>query len=147
MVVRETGAFFALMSVMMVLVQGPLLSWLARRVSEKALIIAGGVILGPSFLLYTGQESLPIYAGAALLALGNGIMWPSLVAVLSSKAGEHQGEVQGFAGSAGAVASILGLVLGGILFGHLGARTFALSCWIILAAVFLCVAAHRRTEG
>ena len=44
-----------------------------------------------------------IYAGAALIALGNGLMWPTFMAVLSRRAGERfQGAVQGFASSSGA---------------------------------------------
>lgn len=145
--VRETGAFFALMSFIMVLVQGPLLSRLSKRVSERTLAIGGGAVLGLSFLLYAGTGDVLVYLGAALLSLGNGLMWPSLVAILSTRAGQHQGEVQGFAGSGGAVASILGLVLGGVLFGQLGTRTFVLSAGIILLAVVLSTRLPRRAAA
>jgi len=142
--VKATGAFFALMSFVMVLVQGPLLGRLSKVMSERALIIVGGLILSLSFLLYTARDDTTIFAGAALLALGNGLMWPSLVSVLSKRAGDHQGAVQGFAGSGGAVASILGLVLGGVLYGYLEARIFVLSFALVLLVVLLSLGLPRR---
>jgi DHA1 family tetracycline resistance protein-like MFS transporter len=56
---------------------------------------------------------------------------------LSSRAGRrHQGAVQGFAGSSGAVASIMGLLIGGVMFDQIGSIVFVFSA-IILFAVFL----------
>jgi MFS family permease len=43
-----------------------------------------------------------------------------------------QGAVQGYAGSAGAVASILGLIVGGVLYGFLEQRVFLLAALIIV---------------
>ncbi len=142
--VRTTGAFFALMSFLMVLVQGPLLGRVSKVVSERTLILVGGLILSLSFLLFTSSEDGPIFAGAALLALGNGLMWPSIVAVLSKRGGDHQGAVQGLAGSGGAVASILGLVLGGILYGFVDAWIFGFSFALVLLVVLLSLGLPRR---
>ena len=48
-------------------------------------------------------------------ALGNGLMWPSFMSILSRHAGtENQGVIQGVASSFGSIASIIGLILGGI---------------------------------
>jgi DHA1 family tetracycline resistance protein-like MFS transporter len=68
-----------------------------------------------------------------LLAIGNGIMWPSLLAILSRTTEPTvQGAVQGFASSTGAVASIAGLLLGGALYQSLGNRVFLVAA-ILLA--------------
>ena len=54
-------------------------------------------------------------------------------ALLSKVAGETcQGAVQGLAGSLGAVASVAGLVLGGLLYATLGPRVFWVSAAVIL---------------
>jgi MFS family permease len=135
------------MSFLMVLVQGPLLGRLSKVVSERTLILCGGLILSLSFLLFTSSEDGPIFAGAAVLALGNGLMWPSIVAVLSKRAGDHQGAVQGLAGSGGAVASILGLVLGGILYGFVDAGIFGLSFALVLLVVLLSLGLPRRSTS
>jgi len=124
----ETGVFFAVMGTLMIGVQGPVLSRAAAVLSDRALVVSGGVVLAASFALFTSRSTAVIYAGAALLALGNGLMWPSLVAVLSKTTEpRYQGTVQGFASSAAAVASIGGLLVGGLLYSWLQSNVFALS--------------------
>ena len=62
----------------------------------------------------------------ALAALGNGLMWPSVMSRRAARAGQvYQGSVQGFASSVGAVASIVGLVAGGLLYNWLGPSLFS----------------------
>jgi len=146
----ETGVFFAVMGILMIGVQGPVLSRAAAVLSDRALIVCGGVVLAVSFVLFTSRATLVIYAGAALLALGNGLMWPSLVAVLSKTTPpRYQGTVQGFAGSAAAVASIAGLLAGGLLYGWLEARVFVLSALVtaVTAALALRISPPALRPG
>ena len=129
----QTGVFFAVLSLLMVAVQGPVLKRAGRRWSERTLVIGGSAILALSFPFFGASRPGWLYAGATCLALGNGLMWPSLLALLSRAAGERdQGAVQGLAGSGGAMASIAGLLLGGMLFGVLGANAFNLAAGITL---------------
>ena len=134
--VRQTGAFFAILSVSMALVSGPVLSWASKRWDERRLALAGSAALAASFVQFTAHSAPTIYAGAALLALGNGLLWPSVMAELSKRAGEHQGAVQGFSGSSGAMASILGLLAGGAVYRFAGAQVFLVSASVIVP-VFL----------
>ncbi len=127
----ETGIFFTAMSLMMVAVQGPLLKWAASKVSDRALVTAGSLLLAVAFVFYMSASVTSIYAGTALLALGNGLMWPSLLAIVSKATNtDVQGAVQGFAGSVAAVASIIGLLAGGFMYGVIEARIFAVSAAI-----------------
>jgi MFS family permease len=136
--VRNTGIFFSVLSILMVIVQGPILSRVSRRVNDRLLALIGGFVLAISFPFIGTGKTAVIYGGAALLALGNGLMWPSIVSILSKAAGDrYQGAVQGIASSCGAVASILGLLVGGLLFDVLEARTFLVSAGIILVASVL----------
>jgi len=136
--VAAAGTFFMTLSAAMAFVQGPVLGWASRRVGDLGLILFGGVTLAASFLCFTSTRTPVIYGGAALLALGNGLMWPSVLAVLSRRAGgEHQGAVQGIAGSIGAFASILGLVVGGLLYDVAQGGVFVLSAAIIGLVVVL----------
>lgn len=129
----ETGVFFSVMGLLMVVVQGPVLGWVSKHVPDRALIIAGGLILTLSFRLFDTHTTWVIYLAVALMALGNGVMWPSVLSALSKTAGDtYQGAVQGFAGSLGAVASIAGLVIGGIAYATLGSKVFWTSAAIIL---------------
>ena len=90
--------------------------------------------MSAAFVCLTARSDGLIYFGVILLALGNGLMWPSVLSILSKSAGEpFQGAVQGFAGSSGAVASIVGLLIGGVLYNSLGAWIFVLSAAVIMA--------------
>ena len=80
---------------------------------------------------------LTIYTAAFLYALGNGLMWPSYLSMLSKLGGDkQQGSVQGTANSAGSLASILGLILGGYLYGLAGPMVF-LGAAAVIGVVFL----------
>jgi MFS family permease len=135
---RKVGIFLAVLSLMMVLVQGPVLSWASRRFREGPLVLFGLAVLAVSFWLF-GKDRYPVLLlGAAGMALGNGLMWPSLLALISKAAGsQDQGVVQGYASSGGALASIIGLVLGGVLFELIGTAIFPLACGIFAAAALV----------
>lgn len=146
--VQDTGIFFTVLSLSMALVQGPLLARASKRLSETAFLLIGSLILAGSFLWFTSSVSRDMYLGAVLLSLGNGLMWPSVLSLLSRQAGARaQGTVQGFAGSSGALASVLGLVVGGLLFDRLGAQIFMISAATIAAAFVIAVAGTRRLKA
>lgn len=139
--VMDAGTYFAAFSLALIIVQGPVLAWVSRKVSERMLIVGGSLILAGGFLLLLGDTIVVIYSAAMLIALGNGLMWPTVMAALSKAAGDtYQGAVQGFASSAGAIASITGLILGGFLYNWVGVGVFAVSAGAILvvSAVAAC---------
>ncbi len=145
--IADTGAFFSVMSLCMAVVQGPVLARASKRWSDRGLALAGSLILAASFVMFVAEAKPVIYAGAALLALGNGLMWPSVMSSLSKAAGSvHQGAVQGFASSSGAVASIVGLVVGGLLYDTLGSSVFLLSAGTIGLVCVLSLGARRRSS-
>ncbi len=134
----DTGIFFSAMGLMMALSQGPVLGWASQRLENRTLVLVGGLVLGLSFLFFLSGDRWMIYGGMAVLALGNGLMWPSLQSILSmSTDRSRQGAVQGLASSAGAVASIVGMLLGGLLHGWVGAGVFALSAVVTFLTVLL----------
>jgi MFS transporter, DHA1 family, tetracycline resistance protein len=130
--VTQMGIFYAVLSGIMVLVQGPILRKALKKFSEEQLVIIGSVILGTNFVLYLSPDIILIYGAAVLFAVGNGLMWPPVMSILSNRAGTvYQGTVQGVANSFASLASIIGLVLGGILYTMLGATTFLISAGVI----------------
>ena len=117
MVGNAVGGILCSSEWMMVLVEGPLLRKALQKFSEEILIVIGSIILGANFILLVSNEVGVVYCAAVLFALGNGLMWPSVLSLLSKRAGStHQGAVQGIAGSFGSLASIIGLTVGGILY-------------------------------
>ena len=141
--VTETGAFFAALSLVMVLVQGPLLGWMSHVFSDAVLIVLGTAFLSVGFSLFFFDDTFVIYAGAGLMALGNGLLWPTFMAVLSRRAdGPAQGAIQGLASSLGAAASILGLIGGGLLYTWIGPWVFVLSAATIASILIVLFAAR-----
>jgi len=117
---------------MMILIQGPVLRQALKIFSEEKLVIIGSVILGINFILFVANSTALAYIAAIFFALGNGLMWPSFMSVLSRVAGnENQGVIQGVASSFGSIASIIGLILGGVLYSTIGASTFLIGAAVI----------------
>lgn len=136
--VIQIGIFFAVLSLVMILVEGPVLARVGKISSDRALMSFGAVCLASGFVALLVPETVAVYFGAALIALGNGLMWPTFMAVLSKAAGERlQGAVQGYAQSAGAVASIAGLIAGGIGYVALGPGLFVFAAGAIAVSALL----------
>lgn len=132
---RGVGVFLSGLSGLMVLVQGPVLSAVSKRASDRLLVLIGGFVLASSFLFFTREALGLLAAGAALLALGNGLMWPALLSLLSKAAGaDAQGSVQGIASGSAAVASIFGLLVGGVFYGTLGTAIFLIAGLVVAIA-------------
>lgn len=132
--VTQLGIFYAVLSGIMVFVQGPVLRKALKKFSEEKLVIIGSIILGTNFVLFASNNLVSVFGAVILFALGNGLMWPSFMSILSRRAGSKlQGAVQGFAGSFGALASIFGLIFGGFLYNSIGVATFLISAGVIFA--------------
>lgn len=135
------GYFFAVLSCTMLLTQGPVLGYLSSRVSEKPLIFVGLLLLAGSFGVLVVADGPLTFVSAALYAVGNGLMWPSFLSVLAQAGSpEQQGALQGIAGSIGSLASILGLVVGGLAY-------VAFGSWTFIAAAMLMASVGGLTFG
>ena len=135
--ITQLGIFYAVLSGIMVLVQGPVLREALKKFSEEKLVIIGSIILGTNFILFVSNNIIMVYGAVVLFAVGNGLMWPSFMSILSKRAGTVlQGAVQGIAGSFGGLASIIGLTLGGLLYDLVGGATFLVSA-VVIFAVFI----------
>lgn len=135
--VTQLGIFYAILSGIMVLIQGPVLRKALETFSEEKLVIFGSLILGTNFVLFFSESIISVYTAVILFAIGNGLMWPSFMSILSKCAGTAlQGAVQGVAGSIGGVASIIGLIAGGVLYNLIGGATFLVSA-VIIFSVFV----------
>ncbi|MGF1466303.1 MAG: MFS transporter [Sandaracinaceae bacterium] len=132
------GYFFAVMSGAMIVAQGPLLTWVAKRIPAPVTFAAGMALLVAAFLLFLSMSEVLLFAGAIAFAFGNGLAWPTFQARLADVAGDGaQGSVQGAATSAGSVASILGMVAGGALYPAIGSWVFGVGALLFLAVTVL----------
>lgn len=136
--ITDMGIFFSVLSLTMVIVQGPVLSFASKKFSESTLILFGSFVLGANFVLLVSSNMAVLYLASVLFAFGNGLMWPSFLSVLSKAApAKYQGSVQGFASSSASLASIIGLILGGILYVAAGTMTFLLAAAVIYTVFLL----------
>lgn len=136
--VGQMGTYFAVLSLLMVIVQGPILQWLSEVVAETRLILVGGVVLGLNFVFLSFQGEIWPWVAAVFFAVGNGVMWPSFLSVIAKVAGKkYQGAVQGLSTSAGSVAAIVGLILGGFVYEHFQAQVFVASAVLVGVVVLL----------
>src|SRR2546423_2829987 len=146
--VTQLGIFYAILSGIMVLIQGPVLRKALKKFSEEKLVIIGSVILGTNFILFVSNNIVSVGGAVILFAVGNGLMWPSFMSILSRRAGSKlQGAVQGVAGSFGGLASIVGLTLGGFLYNSIGGFTFLISAGIIMAVFILSFRLLKKKEA
>lgn len=143
----ELGAFFTSMSAAMFLVQGPLLNAVSSRIRPRNVFAFGLAGLVLAFFAFPGASSAAAYLGGALFALGNGLAWPTFQARTASLVSESdQGVLQGVLSSAGSLASIIGLSLGGLLYPWLGGSVFLASSGLFLL-VFLGLTRFFRPDS
>lgn len=132
----ELGGFFAVLAGMMVVAQGPVLSLASKYLPRRAVFGTGVTFLALAQLCYRADAVAVAYAGAACFALGNGLSWPVFQARAAELGGGDQGAVQGGVTSASSLASILGLLAGGLLYPTLGGNLFTLAA-ALFATVML----------
>lgn len=139
----ELGIFLSYSSLIMVIVQGPVLSRLSKKVSNHTLVLAGSFLLGLSFLVLSRADIVLLYLANTLLSIGNGLMWPSFLSILSGTGSKSsQGAIQGYGTSMGSIASMLGLVAGGMLFETIETVVFLISGFVFFIITMLMII-HR----
>jgi MFS family permease len=132
------GLYFSILSLLLVFVEGPLLSWVSKRYSDYSLLTTGSFMLIANFVLLVYSTDFLTYISLIFFALGNGFMWPSLMSILSKTTKkEYQGAVQGVSTSFTSLASILGLITGGFMFSFFGTGTFVIAASMLLGVFLL----------
>ena len=138
------GVFFTLLSTVMIVTQTFLLPRLSKRFNDAVLFSVGSFILMLCFLCISQSSLLLVYLSAVFYGLGNGLMWPSFLSMLSRLGSSNQqGRIQGLAGSAGSLASIIGLVAGGFIFSLIGPNIFMISA----VGIFVIALLGRRLRS
>ena len=143
--ITMTGSFFSFLSIAMVCVQGPILGYLSKKQKDTFWVVFGSWVLALSFVFFISHNHWIIFSGAALMALGNGLMWPSVMSLISKTSPDRfQGTIQGYASSLGSAASIVGLLCGGFLYNIIGSYIFILAAMIILMVIILMLAGRKN---
>jgi len=150
---RKLGVFYTLMSLGLIAAEGPVLDASSKFLGPRSLFTIGMMLLAVAFVGFTTDESLVVFTGAALFALGNGLAWPTFQARIADAAGPAaQGAVQGAAASASSLASIVGLIVGALLYSVLERALFAAAALLFFALglgarLFFASTAHSAHGG
>lgn len=118
----SAGAVFAVIGIVLVVVQGGLIHPLVSRWGEIPVLRAGLVLDGVGLVVLAFATTWPLLVAALLLlVVGQGLVTPTLSSVVAGRAATgRRGSVLGVQQSAGAAARVLGPAAGGWLFQHVG---------------------------
>ena len=134
--------FFAFVGACVVLTQGVLLGKLQPRFGEKRLLLGGLALMALNLSLIALVPFGPLlYPVVGILAIGTGLAIPALTALISRRVSEReQGKVMGGQQAILSLTLILGPLISGLAFDHLGVPS---PYWIggLLAALALLVSA------
>jgi MFS transporter, DHA1 family, tetracycline resistance protein len=140
--------FFAFVGACAVLTQGVLIGRLQPRFGEERLLIGGLSVMAAGLVLVAIVPYGPLlYPVVGVLAVGVGLAIPSLTALISRRvSGREQGMVMGGLQAVISVTLIVGPVVAGLAFDHLGVPT---PYWIgaLLAALALLAASAAVMPG
>ncbi|NVB82329.1 MAG: MFS transporter [Kofleriaceae bacterium] len=137
----ELGLFYTTLALALGGTELLVLPPLARRLSASMIAAGGSALLVVAYLLMGTSDTTALLAGGVLYGVGNGLMWPSYLTMLShSGSREAQGAVQGVGSSTGSLASIIGTITGGVLFVRAGVVTFYISATMVAIATLIFVA-------
>jgi MFS transporter, DHA1 family, tetracycline resistance protein len=120
--VRTASYGFAYVGLCIALTQGYLVRKLIPKMGERWVLMNGFTLFSVGLILVGLSHGVPLLGfGMTLLALGNGLISPSLSGGLSLlTSANEQGEVIGVYHSLGALARIIGPPVGGFIYMHWG---------------------------
>lgn len=143
---QQTGAIFAFLGVVIVVTQGVLVGRMVGRLGERRTLITGMMILTAGlFTVGTMQVPWLAFVGSAAIACGNGLITPSLNALVSRSSGpKTQGLYLGLSSSSAATGRVFGPAVAGLLFEHWGPGVPMLmgAVIVVLATIFVGVWLH-----
>ena len=63
----------------------PFIKVSAKKISEEKLVIVGSLILGTNFILFVSNNIVSVGGAVIPFVVGNGLMWPSFMSILSRR--------------------------------------------------------------
>jgi DHA1 family tetracycline resistance protein-like MFS transporter len=144
----DMAYFFLFMGVIVAGIQGALIGRLVKAVGEKTLIAIGALAFTIGFLAVPSVHRVPLLYGVAFfIAVGQGLTYPSLAALVSKGAPqEERGSMLGLATAVGSLARFLGPIVAGVLYDWGGAPA-AFYGAAVLAMIAFAIAISLRVPA
>jgi DHA1 family tetracycline resistance protein-like MFS transporter len=147
---RQVGNLFAMVGIILVIIQGGLIGRITKRFGEARTLLAGTLSIGLGLALMAAAmtPTLGIIA-SSLLALGMGMTSPSISSLVSQEASAvEQGGIFGVNQSVGSVARTIGPFVAGGAFTLAGpSAPYAVGAAIMLVSAFLALRVVRQRRG
>ena len=145
---RDMAYLFLFMGVIVAGIQGGLIGRFVKRVGEVGVIVIGAASFTIGFMLVPSVWRLwLLYVVAFLIAIGQGLCYPALTALLSKIAPENErGSLLGLATSVGSLARFLGPLLSGFLYDLAEAPGAFYGGGALMAVSLLIALRMRRTS-
>ena len=148
---KMTGYFLVVVGITAIIIQGGLIGRLTKKFGEKFLFQAGLLLMGLSLGAIPVVAALGGYSAmlilAVPLAIGTGIMNPSLSSLLSKSAPkDQQGAILGLNHSFSALGRVVGPGLSGILFESNVGAPFYVAAVVTMLAFFVSLGLKRAED-
>ncbi len=118
----DNGILFGILGLIGAIVQGGLIRIISKKFRDKSILITGTILMmiGLGMLPY-GGNFLGLALVATVLAIGTGVLQPTILSMVSKYAPQSdQGAILGLNQSLASLARVLGPLWGGISFQYLG---------------------------
>lgn len=140
----QTGLLFVIMGIAGAVVQGGLIGRLKARFGESRLILAG-LLISAGGLAGTGLVRSPLQAAFAVtfFSVGNGLIRPANIALITRKSSAGYGRAIGLLGSFDSMGRILGPLAAGYLYAVRDLLPFALGSGLCLLGFLLYLSLNR----
>jgi MFS family permease len=145
---RAAGAVLGMMGLIMAMIQGRFIGPLARRFGETRLVKAGSLLCAAALAGFALAHALPAAVAAlAFMALGHGVLHPSLSSLTSQDApADEHGATMGVFQSAGSLARVVGPPCAGWLYDQISLPApFFCGALVLLACFGWAALNYRRT--
>jgi DHA1 family tetracycline resistance protein-like MFS transporter len=143
----QVGLIFFYVGILLAALQGGAIGKLAKAFGEANLVVAATAIIALGLFGLTLATALwSVLLASALLAIGMGMLSPSISSLISQQAGEgERGGVLGLSQSAQSLARIVGPAVAGALYGGLGRNApYYFGALLMIGVLWLALQLPRR---
>jgi multidrug resistance protein len=142
----DLGWLFLFMGIIVASIQGGVIGRLTTKIGEPATVICGAASLMIGLSLVPSVYRSPLlYAVAFLIAIGQGLCYPSLTSLLTKVAPKEEvGSLLGISSSIGSLSRVVGPILAGFLYDRASAPGGFYGLAVVVAMASLWDIALRR---
>jgi multidrug resistance protein len=143
----SVAAVFLIVGLTLVAVQAGLIGPLTRRFGSRTVLVTGMCIVGGGLMVLSFSTVWSVLIVSLIfLSFGQGMTSPSLTTLVAQAApADRRGEALGYQQSAGALARIVGPIVAGLLFDHVGyGAPYFVGGVLTVIAVLLVIDTHKR---